>query len=247
MSQSVSSSTVFSSNQCLGDVNQTPITKERAEDILIVWDVLVRTAHKMLQGVHLQGPETSEEIIKKAGEFSIWFDENLDKLGQLTFLDLGKMGIRHLPESICKLTQLKGLKLHGNQLTFLPEAIGQLTQLNYLNLDHNPLESLPESITQLKLRAIGLEGIQPVVIPDSVKSIPKLNQVIFNPGAWGMHQQGGKISGKKLLVLTAKDATSTKTFEIPISATRKLVCTTYYYDKSSNSNSDEVAAGADAE
>lgn len=44
-------------------------------------------------------------------------------------LDLGELGLDHLPDSVRKLTWLKQLYVYGNKLTFIPDWIGELSEL----------------------------------------------------------------------------------------------------------------------
>ncbi|MFN8598456.1 MAG: leucine-rich repeat domain-containing protein [Anaerolineae bacterium] len=66
-----------------------------------------------------------------------------------TELDLSRMKLTELPQSIGQLTQLTSLDLSNNGLTALPDALGQLTQLTSLNLSNNQLTALPDSLGQL--------------------------------------------------------------------------------------------------
>ena len=66
-----------------------------------------------------------------------------------TVLNLGRMNLTELPESLGQLTQLQTLYLSGNQLTTLPEWLGRLTQLQRLDISVNRLTTLPESLGQM--------------------------------------------------------------------------------------------------
>ena len=62
----------------------------------------------------------------------------LEKLTQLTALNLGGNQLTEVPKRLEKLTQLTRLYLHYNKLTELPEGLEKLTQLKSLRLDDNP-------------------------------------------------------------------------------------------------------------
>lgn len=90
-------------------------------------------------------------------------------------LDLNRMGLSELPESLGQLTQLQLLYLSGNQLTALPGWLGQLTQLQSLDLSSNQLTALPKSLGQLtQLQSLNLSSNQLTVLPESLGQLTQL-------------------------------------------------------------------------
>ena len=88
-------------------------------------------------------------------------------------LDLSKLGLTALPESLGQLTQLQVLALDSNQLTALPECLGQLTQLRTLYLDRNRLAALPPEIRQLtRLERLYLHDNPELGIPPEILGPP---------------------------------------------------------------------------
>ena len=91
-------------------------------------------------------------------------EERLDHSWQFktydTELDLSRMGLTRIPDSIGKeMFQLESLILSENKIQTLPESIGLLKNLKTLYLFHNQLTSLPESLGDLKeLQWLGLKG-----------------------------------------------------------------------------------------
>jgi Leucine-rich repeat (LRR) protein len=63
---------------------------------------------------------------------------------------VGDPCICRLSRVLEKLHQLTRLNLANNQLISLPESIGQLEQLQYLDLSNNRLQSLPDTMQQLR-------------------------------------------------------------------------------------------------
>ena len=83
-------------------------------------------------------------------------------------LDLSRMHLTELPESLGHLTQLWEMYISDNQLTKLPKSIGQLTWLEWLDLSDNQLEALPETLGQLvQLQVLFLENNQLMALPNN--------------------------------------------------------------------------------
>ena len=79
--------------------------------------------------------------------------------GGNTKLDLSRMGITKIPDTIGDMTQLDRLILSENKIKALPESIGKLSNLKTLYLFHNELTSLPESLGNMTgLQYLGLSG-----------------------------------------------------------------------------------------
>ena len=92
-----------------------------------------------------------------------------------TKLNLNRLELRELPESIGQLTQLQELYLQEDKLTALPESIGRLTQLQELDLSTNALTALPESIGQLtQLQKLTLHGNRLTTLPGWIGRLTQL-------------------------------------------------------------------------
>jgi internalin A len=79
-------------------------------------------------------------------------------------LDLSKLGLRELPESLRSLRWLTELNVARNDLTHVPQWLGELTQLRMLSLSANPLETLPTSLGSLaRLERLWLTGLRPSI------------------------------------------------------------------------------------
>ena len=101
--------------------------------------------------------------------------DTLGQLTQLEYLDLSLNELTALPESLGQLTWLLRLKLFHNQLSDLPESLGQLTRLEDLDLSDNQLRVLPESLTQINnLRTLDLSGNQLTRLPESLGQLGEL-------------------------------------------------------------------------
>ncbi|BCM88601.1 E3 ubiquitin-protein ligase SspH2 [Abditibacteriota bacterium] len=93
-------------------------------------------------------------------------------------LDLSRLGLTTLPESIVQLSQLRKLDITGNQLTVLPEFISQLSLLEILDITDNQLIALPESIGQLaQLRELYISRNQLTVLPESIGQLTQLREL----------------------------------------------------------------------
>lgn len=88
---------------------------------------------------------------------------------QSTELDLSRLQLLRLPETIRNAGQLREITLSNNLLTSLPDGIGELTELEVLNLENNELTSLPKAMLQLsRLRRLYLNGNAKLGIPAEI-------------------------------------------------------------------------------
>lgn len=88
---------------------------------------------------------------------------------RMNHLNLSKLGLTELPESITQLSELTILYLHDNQLTTLPEFISKLSQLVVLYLEDNQLTTLPKALRKLtRLSALYLHGNEALGLPAEV-------------------------------------------------------------------------------
>lgn len=95
-----------------------------------------------------------------------------------TKLDLSRMKLTDLPESLGQLSQLQELNLANNQLTALPEWLAQLMQLQTLDLSHNQLATLPELLVQLtQLQTLNLSHNQLTALPVWVGQLTQLREL----------------------------------------------------------------------
>jgi internalin A len=101
--------------------------------------------------------------------------ESLGTLAGLTSLDLSYNHLNALPESIGNLINLTSIDLRNNQLNALPESIGNLINLTSIDLHRNQLKSLPESIGNLiNLTYLDLHEHQLRTLPESIGNLTGL-------------------------------------------------------------------------
>jgi internalin A len=93
-------------------------------------------------------------------------------------LDLVRLGLKTLPESIGKLTWLQRLDVYGNQLTTLPDSVGKLVSLQTLSLFENQLTMLPDSIGKLaSLKRLDAYGNRLTTLPESIGELTALQRL----------------------------------------------------------------------
>ncbi|MFQ5980222.1 MAG: leucine-rich repeat domain-containing protein [Candidatus Heimdallarchaeota archaeon] len=94
---------------------------------------------------------------------------------KLISLDLGRLELTALPESISKLEHLQMLYIGDNKLTSLPQSLGTLKQLRRLEAEKNQLTTLPESFGNLaNLEYLTLYDNQLTSLPDSFGDLTSL-------------------------------------------------------------------------
>jgi hypothetical protein len=104
--------------------------------------------------------------------------ESIGSLRQLQSLDLSRNNLTEIPESIGSLRQLQSLDLSRNNLTEIPESIGSLKQLQSLYLSDNKLTEIPELIGSLKqLQSLDLAGNQLIELPELIGSLTQLQSL----------------------------------------------------------------------
>lgn len=73
-------------------------------------------------------------------------------------LDLSRMELAKLPESLGQLTQLHSLNLSKNKFLVVPKPVEQLTTIRFLDLSNNALSELPLSFANLWLSELNLDN-----------------------------------------------------------------------------------------
>ena len=95
-----------------------------------------------------------------------------------TELDLSRMDLTELPESIGQLKQLTKLNLWHNSLTTLPESLRQLTQLQSLDLMSNQPTVASEILKHLtNLREIDFRECNLIKVPDVIRYLTSLEEL----------------------------------------------------------------------
>ena len=98
-----------------------------------------------------------------------YLSDSIGQLAELQMLFLTDNKLQKLPDSIGQLAELQTLVLSGNQLQQLPDSIGQLAELQTLDLTDNKLQQLPDSLLKLKkLEILYLHGNQALNIPQEI-------------------------------------------------------------------------------
>lgn len=107
--------------------------------------------------------------------------ESLGRLGQLKILQLHVNRLAEVPESLSQLKRVKMVALAANRLKAVPEWFGQLAELQYLYLFANQLTVLPERLGGLKqLRMLALFDNQLTALPESLRQLPVLEELYLH-------------------------------------------------------------------
>lgn len=77
------------------------------------------------------------------------FPQSMSQLKNLTYLDLGRNGLREIPSFVGHLPKLRELRFEWNGLKELPRFVSHLHELRVLRLKGNDLDNLPNSLDDL--------------------------------------------------------------------------------------------------
>ncbi len=103
---------------------------------------------------------------------------SLDEEGRVIGLNLDKMQLSKLPQSLFKLTNLKALSLFDNNIKELPIEIFNLTNLHSLDLVDNQLSALPVEICNLtNLQSLNLAYNQLSALPVEIVNLTNLQSL----------------------------------------------------------------------
>jgi len=104
--------------------------------------------------------------------------DSLTRLANLQQLTLGENQITAIPESLAQLANLRELNLFRNQITTIPDSLAQLVNLQILFLTNNRITAIPDSLAQLSnLRELYLGVNQITAIPDSLAQLANLREL----------------------------------------------------------------------
>ena len=149
-------------------VDKKPLTKEESAKVI---EAAIRKAAKKPTGELIKADLEKVTSLRLAGN-KLTDVKGLEKLTQLTGLDLTLNQLTELPKGLENLTQLTSLRLTGNQLTDV-KGLENLTQLTKLYLHKNQLTSVKGLEKLTELRYLWLNDNQ---LTD-VKGLEKLTQL----------------------------------------------------------------------
>ncbi|MBI5295162.1 MAG: leucine-rich repeat domain-containing protein [Chloroflexi bacterium] len=104
--------------------------------------------------------------------------ESIGALISLRSLNLRRNKLEVLPDSLVHLAYLESLDIADNELAFLPEWLDNLAQLQSINASANKIASLPESFGNLaQLRSLDLTNNQLTTLPQRFGDLTRLESL----------------------------------------------------------------------
>ncbi len=173
-----------------------------------------------------ENDERIRSILIKKVDFDLEYLIESAARDRVLTVNLSKLNLNKLPDSIGQLTSLTKLDLNGNQLSVLPDSIGNLKNLTELNLQNHQLSDLPDSIGYLaKLTFLNLSRNKITSIPYTIDYLVNLstlnlsnNQLKMLPNSIGSLSQLAdlKLSNNQLTELPEKMRELTKLISIDL-------------------------------
>src|ERR1019366_7662776 len=108
--------------------------------------------------------------------------DSLAQLAHLQTLDLSFNQITAIPDYLAQqVAQLQSLKLYNNRITAIPDSLTGFAQLQNLELDYNQIHTIPASLAQCaQLQRLDLDHNQITAIPDSFASLENLTHLFLH-------------------------------------------------------------------
>lgn len=131
------------------------------------------------------------------------FPSQIEKMVNLTELNLFRNKIREVPDAVGNLKKLRKLSLQSNELRSVPAATGELKLLNKLNLRFNEIESLPDEIGTLQsLTELDLRNNRLKELPSSIGNLQNLEYLYLSDNdLLNLPETFGDLKNLKLLHL----------------------------------------------
>ena len=100
------------------------------------------------------------------------------KNSNTTELDLSKLNLKAIPDSIAQLSNLLDLDLSQNEITAIPKALTPLSKIQRLALDRNQIINIPDSFADLSnLRNVDLRVNQITAVPEVLARLSNLQNL----------------------------------------------------------------------
>jgi Leucine-rich repeat (LRR) protein len=117
-----------------------------------------------------------EPITKlKTAWINVLLPDTINKLINLTYLEVGYSNLMKLPDVICNLTNLIHLDVSFNYIREIPETIGNLTNLTHLDISYNRLTELPKTTCILtKLTHLDIMSNTLTELPETIGNLTSL-------------------------------------------------------------------------
>jgi Leucine-rich repeat (LRR) protein len=104
--------------------------------------------------------------------------ESIAQLATLRELDISDNQLVAIPGSIMQLEALEDVSIQRNQIAFIPESIAELANLTNLSLNHNQIAAIPDSIRQLEnLKSLSLNSNHITAVPECITQLANLKEL----------------------------------------------------------------------
>lgn len=143
--------------------------------------------------------------------------EDINKLKNLTSLNLARTCLEILPSTFGQLQKLKQLDLSSTRLKEFPKQVLDIPELEILNLSYCIIETIPDDIANLKkLKVLKIDNAGVKSIPQTIGQLDNLEELhLYNNFINEIPKEIGLLKNLKVIMMGSYEANHNQITELP--------------------------------